>query len=118
MSAVLIIVGILTTYAMMLILEARKKLKATSLPDLAHKTFGRPGKLIMDVLLIVSHFSFVISIVYFINLNVTPLIFGHKSVSKKAFLISSSKDGKTTTITEIKSKVISHPKGSNLTAKK
>lgn len=118
MSVVLVLVAILSTYSMLLLLEARKKLNATSLPDLAYKTFGRVGKLITDFLLVFSQFCFVISIIYFINLNVTPLIFGHKSKVKKTILVTSSTDGKTTTITEIKSKTINHTKSANASAKK
>ena len=54
MSIVLVIVAVLSTYSMLLMLEARKKLSATSLPDLAYKTYGRAGKFLMDVLLVVS----------------------------------------------------------------
>lgn len=118
MSVVLVCVSVLSTYSMLLSLEARKKLKATSLPDLAYKTYGRCGKFVLDVILVCSQSAFTISIIYFINLNITPLIFGHHSNAKKAVLISSSKDGKTTTITEIKSKVIRHGNGSNYMIKK
>ena len=86
--------------------------------DLAYKTMGTPGKILTDFLVVVSQFCFVISIIYFINLNVTPLVFGRQDNTKKATLISQSINGTVTTITEIKSKTITHlPKVKDKVAK-
>lgn len=107
-SITFIAVSALITYTQFLFLEARVKVKARSMSDLAYKTIGTPGRMITDFFVAASQFSFVVSIIYFINLNVTPLIFGRHEVTKKATLISQSINGTVTTITEIKSKTITH----------
>lgn len=50
----LIFIGALTLYTQILFLQAREKVKARSMSDLAYRTIGWPGKVLTDVLVFVT----------------------------------------------------------------
>ena len=65
----------LTLYCAKLLLDTRKKLGGNlSFSEIGEKTWGKPGKIMVDITLIGSQFSFVTAYIYFISQNLQVII--------------------------------------------
>jgi proton-coupled amino acid transporter len=64
---------LLTLYCAKLLLDTRAKVGG-SFSEIGERTWGRTGKLLFDITLVVSQVSFVTAYVYFIAKNVSSII--------------------------------------------
>ena len=66
-SALTILLALfLTLYCAKLLLEVHAKVGGGSLPEIGFKSYGKPGKIAVDIALFLSQFGFVCAYIYFI----------------------------------------------------
>mmetsp|Transcript_9659 Transcript_9659/g.16232 ORF Transcript_9659/g.16232 Transcript_9659/m.16232 type:complete len:125 (+) Transcript_9659:568-942(+) len=70
----LVISCIFTMYCSTLILETRTKLKADSYTEIGEKLYGRMGRVVVDVCLILSQSGFCCAYVFFIKSNYSSIL--------------------------------------------
>ena len=64
---------ILTIICAYKLLDARKKCNAVSFTDIGFAAYGKPGKIIVDVMLAISQVGFVTAYIYFICKNLQDI---------------------------------------------
>ena len=70
----MVLSAVLTIYCSTLLLEVRKKLNSTNYTELGQSTFGKKGRILVDIALWCSQLGFCCAYVYFIMENIAQIL--------------------------------------------